>query len=67
MRPMAYSTDFQGILGARPIGAAALGDVVFAASATSKGLAGNAYQIACVQTAITGALGRHDDHARLVD
>ena len=48
---------FQGILGARPVGAAALSDVVFAASATSEGLAGDAYQIACVQTAITGAAG----------
>ena len=58
---------FQGVLGARPIGTAALTDVGLAPTATAQGLSGYAYQLTGVQTTITGALGGHEDNAGLVD
>ena len=57
----------EGVLGATAVGAAALADVGLATTATAEGLSGHAYQLAGVETTVTGALGGHDDNAWLVD
>lgn len=57
----------QGIFGACSVSAAALSDVVLAATTSSKRLARDAYQIPGIKPAIASTLRRNDHDARLVD